>query len=538
MLKQSVINEAILSYLNKQVPKQSTYDLKKISGEVMNVIRKTIDLDNATKQHEKWKIPERLGFTELALIINHLYIVRKISFLQNPIDEDDDILGIYIEEGNKLGTYAIDDSWLKETVYELASYNITKKEFTEVKAVLMTLAKHVEITRDKNLIAVNNGIYNRETKTLEDFTPEYVFLTKSPIDYNPKAKNVVIKNPDGTNWDIESWIEELSEDHEIKELLWQIIAASIRPNHGWTKAIWLYSQKGNNGKGTYCELLRNISGKGNWVSLQVSEFSKDFALGGLLQASVVITDENDVGTYIDDVANYKAAVTGDSFMINQKYKNPITASFSGLIVQCMNGFPKTRDKTGSFYRRLLMIPFNKSFTGIEKPYIKKDYLKRTEVLEYVLYKILHMEFNEFIEPVMCKKIIYEYEEYNDTTVQFWHEMRDEFVWDCLPSQFLYDLYVAWQKRNAPHGKPVNKLTFMKELENIIDKDPDWIYKANQEDKIKVGDKMDKPEFLILEYNLTKWMKEDYTGTMPEKRVSFNKKQSYRGIQRVKAKDGI
>ena len=533
MLRQSTINKAILSYL-KNVPKQPSYDLDKIAKEVMTEIDKALDVANTSRKGKglpKWPNQTKLGFTEIALIINHLYITKKISFLSNPTSEDDDILGIYMEEGPKRGTYSIDDTWLEKIAYRLASYELTTRDFREVKSVLRTLAEHTSITRDKNLIAVNNGIYKRDEQKLIDFDPKYVFITKSPVDYKKDAKNVVIKNPDGTLWDVESWMKEIAQDEEIKDLLWQIVAASIRPNHGWTKAIWLYSEVGNNGKGTFCELVRNLAGAGNWISLQVSEFSKEFALGGLLQSSVVVTDENDVGKYIDDVANYKAAVTGDSFTINQKFKNPVTASFSGLIIQCMNGFPKTRDKTGSFYRRLLMVPFNKSFTGIEKPYIKRDYLARKEVLEYVLLKTLHMDFSDFNEPEVCKRIVNQYEEYNDTTVQFWNELRDEFVWDCLPSQFLYDLYISWQKRNAPYGKPVNKLTFMKELEFIVDRDEDWEFKANQEDRIRVANKMDKVEMLIIEYNLTRWMDPLYTGNVPEKITNFERKQSYRGILR-------
>ena len=61
-------------------------------------------------------------------------------------------------------------------------------------------------------------------KTLLPFSPDYVFLSKIPIDYNPLAKNVVIHNKsDGTDWNVEDWLFELAdEDVEMKDLLWKV----------------------------------------------------------------------------------------------------------------------------------------------------------------------------------------------------------------------------------------------------------------------------------------------------------------------------
>ena len=82
------------------------------------------------------------------------------------------------------------------------------------------------------------------------------------MNYNPNAKNPVIHNPDdGTDWDVESWMADLSDDPEIVNVLWKILGAVIRPNVAWGKAAWLYSESGNNGKGTLCQLMRALCGK-------------------------------------------------------------------------------------------------------------------------------------------------------------------------------------------------------------------------------------------------------------------------------------
>ena len=100
---------------------------------------------------------------------------------------------------------------------------------------LRSRAPKLELTKDKDLIAVNNGIFDYRLKTLIPFSPKMVFLSKSSVDYNPKARNVIISNPDGTKWDVESWMQSLSGDPEIVGLLWQLLGAVIRPNVPWNK---------------------------------------------------------------------------------------------------------------------------------------------------------------------------------------------------------------------------------------------------------------------------------------------------------------
>ena len=76
------------------------------------------------------------------------------------------------------------------------------------------------------------------------------------------------------------------------------------------------------------------------------------------------------------------------------------------MVQCLNEMPRIKDKSDSFYRRQLFIPFTKCFTGEERKYIKQDYLKRTEVLEYVLYRVLNMNYYELDTPQTCQAYFY------------------------------------------------------------------------------------------------------------------------------------
>lgn len=316
----------------------------------------------------------------------------------------------------------MDENDLKKIIVRLNN-SITQRGINEVLNKIKLDASNVYPCTEPNLIAVNNGIFDFDTKTLLPFTPDKVFLTKSKVNYNPNAKNITIHNPDdGTDWDVESWMNDLSDDKEVVEVLWQILGAIIRQNVPWGKSAWFYSESGNNGKGTLCELMRQLCGEGSYKSIKLEDMGKEFLLEPLVGASAIIVDENDVGTYIDKAANLKAIVTGDVIQINRKFKQPISFRFRGFMVQCLNEMPRVKDKSDSFFRRQLFIPFTKCFTGAERKYIKQDYLKRTEVLEYVLYKVLNMNYYELSTPDVCKDALEEYKEFNDPILQFVNEI--------------------------------------------------------------------------------------------------------------------
>ena len=431
---------------------------------------------------------------------------------------------------------------------------LTLKEFAEVLAVLREDSPRRNQSSHRDLIAVGNGVfyYGREAiditvagvdfhlepKSLIDFHPALVFLAKCHVEYVEDPVNPVIVHPvDRTVWDIESWIRELSDDEGVPELLWEIIGAIIRPHVSWGKTAWFYSEQGNNGKGTLCALMRELCGPRSHTSIPLSDFGKDFALEPLVRASAIIVDENDVGTFIDKAANLKAIVTGDVIQINRKFRMPIAYQFFGFMVQCLNEFPRVKDKSESFYRRQLFVPFMKSFTGMERKYIKNDYLKRREVLEYAPWYVLNKAgstdpgcYYELSEPPATKAVLAEYKEANDPVRAFWEEFRERLVWDLVPFTFAYDLYKSWFAEVSPSGSPVSNKQFITDLVAIVRPDPLW-HCPDKNKKIRPGQMMTAPETLIAEYDLKKWLNPSYSGSDQHKKSQPVLQANYRGLLR-------
>ena len=522
------ITQGYLSSVNLQNPPSPAV----IQNDLLSLIDTNFDLVNSIKpKGKKWKSVDALEPFQIAMIVAYLYDVVAIASAGLTSESDYDLIGVYQVNGPKKGIYLTEDRALRILFREF-NRSLTTRQLDEIKAVLRDSVPRVLPTRQKNLVAVNNGIFDYDTKQLLDFSPDYIFTTKSSVNYNPNATNIVIhNNNDNTDWDVESWINDLTDDPEVVNVLWEMIGAVIRPNVPWNISAWLFSEKGNNGKGTYCELVRAIIGEGNYASISLSDFSKDFMLEPLTHSSAIIVDENDVGTYIDKAANLKAVITGDTIQINRKFKQPIAYQFKGFMIQCLNEMPRTKDKSDSFFRRQLFIPFQKCFTGHERKYIKTDYLHRTEVLEYVLQKVLNMNYYNLTVPESCKIAQAEYKEYNDPVRQFMAEMFSEFVWDFVPFSFLHDLYASWYKRNYSSEKPQSAPSLIKDILNILPEYPDWECKGKGV-KVRVGNMMDKPEYLIDEYNLDKWFNPRYRNSQDRSRACIPAPAlSYRGIIR-------
>lgn len=120
------------------------------------------------------------------------------------------------------------------------------------------------------------------------------------------------------------------------------------------------------------------------------------------------------------------------------------------------------------------------------------------------------DYYEFSVPEASKKLIGIYELETNLAKQFWEEFRDRFVWELIPGQFLYDLYKAWAEQDMGVRNVEGKNTFLNVLRRIVDDDDsEWEYLSTS---VPLPDSFNqKPEYLLGEYGLFKWMNGRYHG---------------------------
>lgn len=150
--------------------------------------------------------------------------------------------------------------------------------------------------------------------------------------------------------------------------------------------------------------------------------------------------------------------------------------------------------------------------------------------EYVLSKALEMDsFDTFIEPDVTKKAMTQFKNQNNTVVEFWDEMIDEFEWDFLPLTFVYELYASWMHRFNPRGAVVGKQQFNNYTKIWLEEN--GVFDAEYV-QLRIADAMDADEPLITEYKLENWYDSTYNGFDEKQKRNFVRKERYKGFKRL------
>jgi len=542
-----MLTKEYLSTLDVSVIKNES-DLDLVEEELLTKTQEAFDEHNAVcDKNKKWKNPDTLSVYQTSEVMQKVFTIKNVSFSDVEIKKTNTLTCIYINDlvirlmknkdrdlSDSKGLFSPDETIIKE-IASIINVESTYQFIENLLDKIRNSSACVQRCPNPDLIPVGNGVFDYKTKNLLAFDSELVFMSKSPINYNPMAVNKVFINPDGTTWDYENWLSTLSDDDEVVEVLKLIPSCLLRVNVRWNRALFLLGNNGNNGKSTLLNCWRNLLGKSAWCSIPLADFSKEFRLEPLIHSQAVIVDENDTSDFISKVGNLKAVITNDVIQINRKFKEAITFQFKGFMVQALNDTPKFNDLSESWYRRQLYLPMTKCFTGKENSAIKEVYLCDTGTLEYIMKIALESNFDKLPTPACSTELLGDIKIQADSVRELWYFARTELVWDLVPFTFLYALYKARYAKNYPGGHPVSYKRFINDLVNIIrtDNDDMWYCKGTtSNDKIATSTRMSKPEPLILEYQLGDWMNKNHKGNNTDQICMPVLKSNYNGLLRI------
>ena len=525
--KNAVLRSVTDEYLSNLNSGMSPDEIE--AGLLDEVYQKFEEYNSTADKGMKWKIPDSLTHTQIAAVILKNEAVKMLNHTNQKSTKRKYMT--LVAYNPDTGIYTEDEDYIREHIIRKYDYSATSQKMNEVLSILRSKAEIITKCSNPDLIPVNNGIFDYRTKELLDFSPEYVFTYKSPVNYNPASFNKTFIEEDGTEWDVESYICSLSDDPEVRQNLWEIPSAALRPYNRWDCAVWLIGD-GCNGKSCYEELIRNLVGRENCASIPLASTGQDFLLEPLSRVPCIVTDEND-DEYIDNAANLKSIITHNTLCINIKFQNPIQVTPHVFMIQGMNSAPRSKAKETGFYRRQLFVPFDKCFLGRENKNII-DHLADEDVLEYVLWKVLNSDFYSFTRSAIGESMKEDYKTYNDPIRQFYEEIIPLTVWDFLPDGFVYDLYKAWFAETNPSGRIVGKQNFIIDFKTLMNEvggyeryDKGHPINASQTNCFEV------PEFLIEKYDLHNWMNPGYDGPDRNKKYTPQIKSTMCGFKKIK-----
>lgn len=373
-------------------------------------------------------------------------------------------IGIYQDSGDNKGVWEITNSPDESFGVLAEKYKPTAAKKDKAEIFLLAKSRLPVITTCciPYYAAFENGIWDDMNKMLIPFSKDLVFTSKCHTRLNVNARNPFIQIPeDGSTWDVDTWLSELG-DADMVKVIKEVIAASMLINTSFDKMILFYSSSGCNSKGTICQLIRNILGEETVANIPLNEFSKSFGLSKLPGANAIIVDENAVSDFSKGLDKLKAVITKDIVSVNEKYVKEFDYRFNGLVIECINDLPNTNDKTNSFLRRLHIVPFEKTFVGSPKKYIKDRLIYMEEVKEYIV-KMAMVDmpyFDSFTETTATKRALAAYLDATNSAVAYLNEILPLVQWDLLPAQdFLYAGFKTWYKKNFPSGRVCGRTDF-------------------------------------------------------------------------------
>ena len=184
------------------------------------------------------------------------------------------------------------------------------------------------------------------------------------------------------------------------------------------------------------------------------------------------------------VSIFKKIVTGNRIKAEQKGRDPFEFNPYVKLLFSANDMPRMRDKTGAVLRRLVMIPFNATFSKDDPdydPFIKYKLIK-PESMEYLIQLGITglkrvLTNNSFTESNKVQNTLNEYEEENNPVVAFINEVGTEDIFDHSTAD-VYKQYSVFCCENQLQA--MSKIAFSKSINKRLN----CITKS-----VRIGDKV-------------------------------------------------
>ena len=335
--------------------------------------------------------------------------------------------------------------------------NLKKTQRREVLDLLELIAEE-KTAADARYIAFQNGIYDIVTDQMQPFTSDLVITNKIPWDYNPDAYNELADDT----------LNRLAcNDPVIRMLLEEVIGYCFYRRNELGKAFILTGDK-SNGKSTFLDCVKAILGDRNISALDLKE------LGDRFNTSMMFGKLANIGDDIGDdflqgsqVSVFKKIVTGNRIKAERKGQDPFEFNPFIKLLFSANDIPRMKDKTGAVLRRLVIIPFNATFSKDDpdyEPFIKYK-LTQEEPIEYFIR--LGVEGlkrviinNGFTKSDKVQNQLDEYEEENNPILAF---INDTGV-DRIENEPTADVYKRYQVFCADNSmQPMSNIVFSKQI---------------------------------------------------------------------------
>jgi len=276
------------------------------------------------------------------------------------------------------------ESIIKEETNKLIP-NCTKHDRAEVidKIKVLTYTDLEDFDKDPNLITVENGILNLETKELSPHTPKHLSQILFPVEYHRHEVGIngetifedFIRNLKDTmflKYLISSFTVKGKFQKEKFETVIEIIASTIVKRHIDEKA-FMFLGNGENGKSVCLSYIESLLGKDNVTHIPLQKIASDKHMSADLDGKSANVFSDLEKNELRHTGEIKNIVSGEGLQVQKKYQDPFTLYPVCKLMFSCNRFPKSFDQSQGFFRRWIIVKWERNFENDPQriPYLRE-----------------------------------------------------------------------------------------------------------------------------------------------------------------------
>jgi len=371
--------------------------------------------------------------------------------------------GVYKPNGEEL---------VRSVAQKLLGEEIRENRKIETVKYIQT-ATYQEIPQpDPQFINLRNGRLNWATRKLHPHTPEVFDITQLPVEYDPSAECPTFDR-----------YLETTLDPSLFPLVEEILGYCLVPETRFEKAVMLVGE-GSNGKSVFLDLVMSLLGEDNVANVPLQELEENrFLLAELFGKLANIFADLDPRALTTSTA-IKTITTGDRVKAERKFRHPFEFRPYCKLLFSANTLPPSRDRTPAFYRRWLIIPFEKTFLkGEDVPPERRadpalrDKLRQPTELSGVLNRALNgldrlYSQEEFSLPAVVKEELRKYKLQNDSVAAFIEECCCLDPKASIAKQTFYTAYKTWcEDQGLRPASQIRVKTTLLKLSNVDEMRP-------------------------------------------------------------------
>ena len=287
-----------------------------------------------------------------------------------------------------------------------------------------------------DVINVLNGLLDINTRTLSPHSADFLSPVQLPVRFDSAARCPA--------WD--NFISEVF-PADSESIAWEILAWLATPDTSIQKAV-LLTGVGANGKSTYLRAVLSFVGRQNVAAISLHRLENDrFSVARLVGRLANICPDLP-SEDLSSTSIFKSITGGDAILAERKFEESFEFVPFARLIFSANHPPKSQDASSAFFRRWVVVPFERTFHAGDPGTIRRDQLdamladatELSGVLNKSLEALKSIRANGLSESESTKRAMDEFRQTTDP-VAVWLDRKTTLEPDAvIPADRLWQHY--------------------------------------------------------------------------------------------------